>query len=135
MAEIYGKNVLEHLRNPRNAGTLRDANLLAYADDPVTGDRLLYLLKVEGDTVHDMKYLVEGCKVLTATSSVVTGLVIGKSLEAVLALDAATLADALGGLPEEKMHCPEMAAAALHAAVEEHLGGGAEQRDGERYSM
>jgi len=120
MAEIFSEKLWDHLRNPRNTGYLPDSNVMAQAGDPEDGAAVLYLLEIEGKTVRNMKFLARGCAVAVAASSVATELVIGKSLDEVLALDPQAIADALGGLPPEKMYCPEMTVAALHAAVKEH---------------
>ncbi|AJY71389.1 nitrogen fixation protein NifU [Geobacter sulfurreducens] len=120
MAEHYTEKVREHVRNPRNVGSLEDANVVVQAGDPDCGDAVLFFLKIEGETVRDVKFLIKGCGAAIATSSVATELVMGKSLDDVLALDDLAIAAALDGLPEEKMHCSNMAASALHAAVEQY---------------
>lgn len=120
MAELYTEKVREHVRNPRNVGSLEDANVVVQAGDPDCGDAVLFFLKIEGEVVRDVKFLIKGCGAAIATSSVATEMVMGKSLDEVLALDDLTIAAALDGLPEEKMHCSNMAAAALHAAVEQY---------------
>ena len=120
MAEIYTEKVLDHVRNPRNVGFLGDADVLAQAGDPDCGDAVLYSLKIEGEVVRKVKFLIKGCGAAVAASSVATELVMGKSLDEVLALDERGIAAALGGLPEEKMHCTDLALSALHAAVERY---------------
>lgn len=120
MAEFYTEKVLDHVRAPRNVGTLPDANVMVQAGDPECGDAVLFFLKIEGEQVADVKFLIKGCGAAIATSSVATELVMGRSLEEVLALDDLAIAAALDGLPEEKMHCSNMAASALHAAVEQY---------------
>jgi len=121
MAEMYTEKVLDHVRNPRNVGSLDDANVVVQAGDPICGDAVLFFLKIQGGFIHDVKFLIKGCGAAVATSSVATELVMGRSLDEVLALDDLTIATALDGLPAEKMHCSNMAASALHAAVRQYL--------------
>ena len=117
MAEIYSEKVLDHVRNPRNTGGLETANVVVQAGDPECGDTVLFFLRIEQDKIQDVKFLIKGCGAAIATSSVATELVMGKSLDEVLELDDLAIAAALDGLPEAKMHCSNMAASALHAAV------------------
>ena len=120
MAEMYTEKVLDHVRNPHNVGSLEDANVVVQAGDPNCGDAVLYFLKIEGETVCNVKFLIKGCGAAIATSSVATEMVIGKSLDDVMSLNDLAIAAALDGLPEEKMHCSNMAATALHAAVQQY---------------
>jgi nitrogen fixation NifU-like protein len=117
VAELYSEKVLDHVRNPRNTGTMEDANVVVQAGDPDCGDAVLYFLRIEDDVVRSVKFLIKGCGAAIATSSIATELVTGKTLDEVLSLTDVKIAEALGGLPEEKMHCSNMAASALHAAV------------------
>lgn len=120
MDVLYSAKVLDHVRNPRNVGSLQDANVVVQAGDPNCGDALLYFLRIEEDTICDIKFLIKGCGAAIATSSVATELVMGKSLDEVLELTDLKIAEALDGLPAEKMHCSNMAASALHAAVQQY---------------
>ena len=120
MSEFYSEKVRDHVRNPRNVGSLDDANMVVQAGDPDCGDAVLFFLKIEGEVIRNVKFLIKGCGAAIATSSVATELVMGKGLDEVLALDDQAIASALDGLPEEKMHCSNMAASALHAAVEQY---------------
>lgn len=120
MAEIYSAKVWDHVRNPRNVGSLEDANVVVQAGDPTCGDAVLYFLRIEDGIVRDVKFLIKGCGAAIATSSVATELVMGKGLDEVMGLTDQAIAQALDGLPEEKMHCSNMAASALHAAVQRY---------------
>ena len=120
MSELYSAKVLDHVHFPRNVGSLEDANVVVQAGDPGCGDALVFFIKIENDLVRDIKFLIKGCGAAIATSSIATELVMGKSLEEVLTLDDQSIARALDGLPEEKMHCSNMAASALHAAVRQY---------------
>ena len=117
MSELYTEKVLDHFHNPRNIGSLEDANVVVQAGDPTCGDALVFFIKISNDTINDIKFLIKGCGAAIATSSMATELVLGKTLDEVLTLDDEKIAAALDGLPEEKMHCSNMAASALHAAV------------------
>jgi nitrogen fixation protein NifU and related proteins len=120
MSEYYSAKVLDHFNHPRNIGSLEDANVVVQAGDPSCGDALVFFIKIEDDVIHDIKFLIKGCGAAIATSSIATELVMGKSLDEVLTLDDQKIAGALDGLPEEKMHCSNMAASALHAAVHQY---------------
>jgi nitrogen fixation NifU-like protein len=111
---------LDHARNPRNVGLLEDANVVIQAGDAECDDKLIFFIWIEDDVVRDIRFLIEGCETTVATSSIVTEMVMGQSLDTVLSLSDRSIADALEGLPEEKMHCAEMAASALHAAVQQY---------------
>lgn len=120
MSELYSAKVLDHFHNPRNIGSLEDANVVVQAGDPSCGDALVFFIKIENDVILDIKFLIKGCGAAIATSSIATELVMGKNLDEVLTLNDQKIAMALDGLPEEKMHCSNMAASALHAAVQQY---------------
>jgi nitrogen fixation protein NifU and related proteins len=120
MSEYYSAKVLDHVHNPRNVGSLDDANVVVQAGDPSCGDALVFFLKIEKESIIDIKFLIKGCGAAIATSSVATELVMGKTLDEVLGMTDEKIAGALDGLPEEKMHCSNMAASALHAAVQQY---------------
>ena len=120
MNEPYSAKVMDHVLNPRNVGSLEDANVVVQAGDPDCGDALVFFIRIENEIIRNIKFLIKGCGAAIATSSVATELVLGKSLDAVLTLSDQRIAAALDGLPEEKMHCSNMAASALHAAVQQY---------------
>lgn len=120
MSELYSAKVLDHVHNPRNVGSIEDANVVVQAGDPSCGDALVFFIKIEDDTIRNIKFLIKGCGAAIATSSIATELAMGRTLDEVLALNDQTIATALDGLPEEKMHCSNMAATALHAAVHQY---------------
>jgi nitrogen fixation NifU-like protein len=111
---------LDHARNPRNVGLLKDANVVIQAGDSECDDKLIFFIRIEDDVVRDIRFLIEGCETTVATSSIVTEMVMGQSLDTVLSLSDRSIADALAGLPEEKMHCAAMAASAMHSAVTQY---------------
>lgn len=120
MSTQYSAQVLDHVNNPRNVGSIEDANVVVQAGDPGCGDALVFFIKIENDVIHDIKFLIKGCGTAIATSSMATELVMGKNLDEVLTINDKRIATALDGLPEEKMHCSNMAASALHAAVQQY---------------
>ena len=120
MSEHYSAKVLDHVHNPRNVGSIEDANVVVQAGDPSCGDALVFFIKIEKDIIHDIKFLIKGCGAAIATSSMATELVMGKHLDEVFTINDQKIAAALDGLPEEKMHCSNMAASALHAAVQQY---------------
>ncbi|KAB0667722.1 iron-sulfur cluster assembly scaffold protein [Oryzomonas japonica] len=120
MSELYSAKVLDHVNNPRNVGSLEDADVVVQAGDPNCGDALVFFIKIENDMIRDIKFLIKGCGAAIATSSIATELVMRKTLDEVLTLNDQKIATALDGLPEEKMHCSNMAASALHAAVQQY---------------
>jgi len=120
MSEPYSEKVLDHFHNPRNIGSLDDANVVVQAGDPSCGDALVFFIKIEDDVIRDIKFLIKGCGAAIATSSIATELVMHRTLDEVLTLDDQKIARSLDGLPEEKMHCSNMAASALHAAVHQY---------------
>jgi len=117
----YSDTVLEHFNNPRNIGIIREPSVLVQVGDPGCGDSLLLMLKIEANRIVDIKYKIFGCGAAIATSSIASELVMGKSLDEALQLSEQDIADALGGLPEEKMHCSNLAAGALRAGINEYL--------------
>jgi nitrogen fixation NifU-like protein len=115
---MYTAKVMDHFENPRNVGIIEDANVVVQVGDPGCGDGLLIFLKIEDNTILDMKYKVYGCGAAIATSSVASEMAIGKTLEQVLAeVTEERIAEALDGLPEAKLHCSNLAASALRAGV------------------
>ena len=120
MIDLYSAKVLDHVNNPRNVGSIEDANVVVQAGDPTCGDALVFFIKIENDIIHDIKFLIKGCGAAIATSSIATEMVMGRHLDEVLTIDDQKIALALDGLPEEKMHCSNMAASALHAAVQQY---------------
>ncbi|HTY21256.1 MAG TPA: iron-sulfur cluster assembly scaffold protein [Geobacteraceae bacterium] len=111
---------LDHARNPRNVGLLEDANVVIQAGDSECDDRQIFFIRIEDDTIQDIRFLIEGCETTVATASIVTEMVMGQSLDTVLTISDRSIADALGGLPEEKMHCAEISALAMHTAVHQY---------------
>jgi len=114
---------MDHFSNPRNVGEVEGANGEGTVGNPECGDIMKLTLKIEGNVIQDVKFKTFGCGAAIATSSMVTELVKGKKLDEVEKISNATVAEALDGLPPVKMHCSNLAADALHAAIENYKKG------------
>ncbi len=115
--EGYSDIVIDHFERPRNSGTLEDANAVGYMTNPVCGDTLLLMLRVDGERVVDVRWQSDGCAASIAASSLVSELASGASLEEADAITREALVEALGGLPASKLHASVLAADALHHAL------------------
>jgi nitrogen fixation NifU-like protein len=113
--------VMDHFFNPRNVGEIEDADGVGKVGNPVCGDIMEISIKVEDDKISDIKFRTFGCGAAIATSSMVTELVKGKTLEEAMAVTNKAVAEALDGLPAPKMHCSNLAADALHNAIKDYL--------------
>jgi nitrogen fixation NifU-like protein len=114
---MYTEKVMDHFANLRNVGEMLDADGIGETGNPVCGDIMRVYIKVKDNIIEDIKFKTFGCGAAIATSSMVTEMAKGKSLEEALELSNRQVAEALGGLPPIKMHCSNLAADALHAAV------------------
>lgn len=117
---MYTEKVMEHFKNPRNMGEIPDADGVGTVGNPVCGDLMTFYIKVKDDRIEDVKFKTYGCGAAIATSSMTTELAKGKTLEEAMKLTRASVAESLGGLPPVKMHCSNLAADALHAAIEDY---------------
>jgi nitrogen fixation NifU-like protein len=117
---MYTQKVMEHFKNPRNMGEIPDADGVGTVGNPVCGDLMTIYIKVKDDRLEDIKFKTFGCGSAIATSSMITELAKGKTLEEGLKITRGNVADELGGLPPVKMHCSNLAADALHAAIEDY---------------
>lgn len=117
---MYTEKVMEHFRNPRNMGEIPDADGVGTVGNPVCGDLMTIYIKVKDNRLEDIKFKTFGCGSAIATSSMITELAKGKTLEEGMKITRANVADSLGGLPPVKMHCSNLAADALHAAIEDY---------------
>ncbi len=120
MAPVYSEKVLEHFRNPRNVGELKNPDGVGIEGNPVCGDLMEIHIRVEDDRITDIKFKTFGCGSAIATSSMVTELAKGKTLDEALQISRQDVADELDGLPKQKMHCSNLAADALHKAIEDY---------------
>jgi len=117
----YSEKVMDHFTNPRNVGEIQDADGVGTAGNPVCGDMTHIHIKVSDGRITDIKFKTFGCGAAIATASMTTELALGKTLEEGLAISRNDVADALDGLPPVKLHCSNLAADALHAAIEDYL--------------
>jgi len=117
---VYTEKVMEHFKNPRNMGEIPDADGVGTVGNPVCGDVMAIYIKVKDNRIADIKFKTFGCGAAVATSSMVTELAKGKTLEQAMKITRADVADELGGLPPIKMHCSNLAADGLHAAIEDY---------------
>jgi nitrogen fixation NifU-like protein len=120
MKDKYTKKVLNHFHNPRNIGELKDADGVGTVGNPVCGDVMTIYIKVKDDRILDIKFKTYGCAAAIASSSIATEMVKGKTLDEALMLTRDDVAGELGGLPQYKMHCSNLAADALRKAIEDY---------------
>lgn len=118
---MYTETIIEHFLNPRNLGEIPDADGVGQYGDPDCGDFLRVYIKVKEGRLEKVKFLVQGCPAAIATTSVMTELATGKTLEESLKLTDDDILDAIGVLPEEKVHCSNLGASALHMAINDYL--------------
>lgn len=119
--KAYSEKVMEHFRNPRNVGEMKDPDGVGHVGNPVCGDIMELYIKVEDNTIVDAKFKTFGCGAAIATSSMVTELVKGRTVDAALKISNRAVAEALGGLPPIKMHCSVLAEDALKSAIEDYI--------------
>jgi FeS cluster assembly scaffold protein NifU len=120
----YSEKVLDHFRNPRNVGTLDGDNVaIGRVGNPVCGDLMEIYIKVKDDVIEDITFKTFGCGSAIATSSMITEMAKGKTLDEALKLTRQDVADELQGLPPIKMHCSNLAADALHDAIKNYRAG------------
>jgi len=116
----FSDKVLEHFMTPRNSGSMVDADSIGTAGDPACGDSLTLYIKVKDNIIEDISFMVFGCVAAIATSSMTTELAKGKSLDKAYKITDQDIADALDGLPEQKMHCSVLGATALKNAIDNY---------------
>jgi nitrogen fixation NifU-like protein len=118
--ESFSDKVIEHFMCPRNVGSMPDADAIGSCGDPGCGDSLTLYIKVKDNVITDISFLVFGCVAAIASSSMTTELAKGKTLEEALRITDSDIADALDGLPENKIHCSVLGATALKNAIENY---------------
>ena len=116
----YSKEVLDHFSNPRNMGEIKNADAVGELGNPSCGDVMKIYLKVEKNKIKDIKFQTMGCAAAIATSSMITELAKGKTLEDAEKLTNKDVAESLKGLPPIKMHCSNLAADALKIAIKNY---------------
>jgi NifU-like protein involved in Fe-S cluster formation len=121
---MHDEKVIDHFMNPRNVGSIENASAVGEAGNPADGDTVRLYLKIEENTIVDAKVKIFGCPTAIAAASVLTELVMGKSLDEALAVRNEDVSAALGGLPEGKLHCSVLAEAVLEDAISQYRGTG-----------
>ncbi len=116
----YSEKVIDHYQNPRNVGEIEDADGVGMVGNPTCGDMMKITIKIDGERIEDVKFKTFGCGAAIATSSMVTELVKGKTIEEALQVTNRDVADALDGLPPVKMHCSMLAKEAIQTAIEDY---------------
>ena len=117
---MYSQIVMDHFSNPRNVGEIPDADGVGELGSPVCGDMMKVYIKVEDGRIVDIKFRTFGCGAAIASSSIATEMVKGKTIEEALELTKDDIVEALGGLPEAKIHCSVLATDALRKAIEDY---------------
>jgi nitrogen fixation NifU-like protein len=118
---LYSEKVMEHFKNPRNVGEMEDPDGVGRVGNPVCGDVMELYIKVNDGIIVDAKFKTFGCAAAIATSSIVTEMVKGKSVEEALKISNKAVVEALDGLPPVKVHCSVLAEEALKSAIENYL--------------
>jgi nitrogen fixation NifU-like protein len=117
----YSEKVMDHFKNPRNVGVIVNADGIGHVGNPVCGDIMELYIKVKNNIIEDAKFKTFGCGAAIATSSIMTELVKGKTIEEALSVSNKAVVEALGGLPPVKLHCSVLAEDAFKSAVDDYL--------------
>lgn len=117
----YSEKVMEHFTKPRNIGEVTEPDGVGEVGNPVCGDMMKFTIKVKDNRIEDVKYLTFGCGAAIAVSSMVSEMAKGKTLEEALKITNKQVAEELGGLPGNKMHCSNLGADALRKAIEDYM--------------
>ena len=120
MSGMYSDKVMEHFRNPKNMGEIKNADGVGKVGNPVCGDLMTIYIKVKNNKIDDIKFQTFGCAAAIATSSMITELAKGKTLDEAMEITRDDVANELDGLPPIKMHCSNLAADALHEAIKNY---------------
>lgn len=117
---MYSPIVMEHFNHPRNAGVMEDADGVGEVGNPACGDMMTFYIKVRDDRIVDIKFQTFGCVAAIAVSSMVSEMAKGKTLEEAARITNKDVAEVLGGLPKNKLHCSNLGADALARAIEDY---------------
>jgi len=117
---MYSKTVMDHFRNPRNVGVIENADGVGEVGNPLCGDMMTIYLKIEDERIADIKFQTFGCGSAIAVSSMLTEIAMGKSLEEARHITNKDVAEALEGLPKNKLHCSNLGADALQMAIKDY---------------
>ena len=116
----YSKEVMDHFTAPRNVGEIKDADGKGEIGNPTCGDMMTFYIKVKDNIIEDIKFKTFGCGAAIAVSSMISEMAKGKTLDEALKITNKDVARELGGLPKNKLHCSNLGADALHAAIEDY---------------
>ena len=116
----YSKEVMDHFTAPRNVGEIKNADGMGEIGNPTCGDMMTFYIKVKDNVLEDIKFKTFGCGAAIAVSSMVSEMAIGKTLDEAMKITNKDVAKELGGLPKNKLHCSNLGADALHAAIEDY---------------
>lgn len=117
---LFTDQVIDHFSNPRNVGELEHPDGIGTVGDPVCGDFLELQIQVRDDVITDVRFKVRGCVAAIASSSMTTVLIQGKTLDQALCVTDRVISDALGGLPDHKLHCSVLGATAVQNAIADY---------------
>ena len=126
---LYSEKVMEHFLHPKNVGIIEDANAVGEVGNARCGDIMKMYLKIEDDTIKDVKFETFGCASAIASSSMATELIKGKPVSEAMELTNKAVAEALDGLPDYKMHCSVLAEQAIKAAIDDYHNHEKEKKD------
>ena len=127
---LYSEKVMDHFRNPRNVGTIEDADGIGEVGNAKCGDIMKMYLKIDDDTISDVKFETFGCGSAIASSSMATELIKGKPVSEAMQLTNKAVAEALDGLPDYKMHCSVLAEEAIQSALDDYFSKHPEKKQG-----
>ncbi len=117
---VYSETVMDHFMKPRNVGEIENPDGIGEVGNPVCGDMMTFYIKVKDDRIEDVKFKTFGCGAAIAVSSMVSEMAMGKTLDEVMAITPTSVAEKLEGLPNQKLHCSNLGAQALHKAIEDY---------------
>ncbi len=117
---MYSEKVMDHFQNPRNVGEIENADGVGTEGNPTCGDLMTIYISVKDNIITDVKFKTFGCGAAIATSSMITEMAVGKTIEEALKISRNDVAEELEGLPPVKMHCSNLAADALRAAIADY---------------
>ncbi|OGP57239.1 MAG: Fe-S cluster assembly scaffold protein NifU [Deltaproteobacteria bacterium RBG_13_49_15] len=117
---MYNKTVMDHFRNPRNVGVIEDASGIGEVGNPLCGDMMTIYIQVDNERIEDIKFQTFGCGSAIAVSSMLTEIARGKTIEEAKRITNKDVAEALEGLPKNKLHCSNLGADALQLAIKNY---------------
>ncbi len=122
--DIVNAVYYDHFLNPRNSGYVEGANGIGKWGDPGCGDFIVVSIRIEKDVIEDIKFMSNGCSASIASTSLMTELAKGKSVEEALRITGEMIDEAIGGLPDDRKHCSILGEKALKAAINDYLSDG-----------